>query len=144
MPTLPRVYADFNAIEYDRGGPYYARLPLTGYGTLASLAKQRLRLSEGLELVLFEPNDIECTARAHYEPSRKGPAGILGEWVALIPQNDFCDSMEGSEFVYEHPCFGCGVDLQKNQPPRWRSYHEVCSECGTPVMAPVAPPESAA
>jgi hypothetical protein len=113
MPPLPRIYADFNAIEYDDAdGAYYARLPLTGYGTLASLSRQRLRLTEGLRLVLYEPNDIECDATAHFEESRVDPAGRLGEWVGLIEKNEFRDSLGDEEFWPEHLCFGCGVDLQ--------------------------------
>jgi ribosomal protein S27AE len=144
MPTFPRVYADFNAIEYERDGSCYARLPLTGYGTLASLSRQKLRITEGLELVLFEPNDIECNARAHFCPNRCGPATIVGEWVAVIQNNDFRDSINNNDIGFQHPCFGCGIDLEKMQPIGWRSYREVCVMCGTSVMAPLAPPESAA
>jgi hypothetical protein len=144
MPPLPRIYADFNAIEYENDGSCYARVPLTGYGTIASLSKQRLRLAEGQSLVLFEPNDIECNARAHFERERIGPAGLVGEWVAIIPQNDFRDCVGDDELTLEHLCFGCRTDLEQQRPTGWRSYHEVCSNCGTPVLAPLAPPESAA
>jgi hypothetical protein len=143
MPPLPRVYADFNAIEYVVAGTGYARLPLTGYGTLASLSRQRLRLTEGRPLILFEPNDIECEATAHFETSRLDPAGRLGEWVALIQKDEFRDSRGDEELSLQHPCFGCGVDLNNQVPPGWRTYKEFCSACGTPVMAPLLPPSAA-
>ena len=142
MPPTPRVYADFNAIEHQEAG--YSLLPLTGYGTLASLSKQQIRLLEGQELVLFEPNDVECSATVHYEKNRIGPAGIMGEWVARIPSDAFRDSTGDEPLTLEHPCSGCGLDLEKNQPVHWRTYHEFCARCGTPVMAPLAPPPSAA
>jgi len=142
MPPTPRVYADFNAIEHQDAG--YSRLPLTGYGTLASLSKQQIRLVEGQELVLYEPSDVECDATVYYDKSSAGPAGIVGEWFARIPRGAFRDCTGDEELTLEHPCSGCGLDLEKNQPVHWRSYHEVCATCGTPVMAPLAPPPSAA
>jgi hypothetical protein len=143
MPLPPRVYADFNAIEYPADGTCYALLPLTGYGTLASLSRQRLRLTEGRPLILFEPNDIECNATAHFEERRLNPVGTLGEWVALIPKNEFRDTFGDEELSMQHPCYGCGVDLNSQVPPGWRSYQEACNVCGTPVMAPLLPPSAA-
>ena len=144
MPAPRQVYADFNAIEYPADGSSYARLPLTGYGTLASLAAQKLRLIEGLELVLYEPNDVECTATVHFDSARLGPAGNVGEWVAVIQDNNFRDSEICSGQDFQHLCYGCGIDLEKNQPVGWRSYRELCGRCGTPVMAPLAAPTGAA
>ena len=51
MP-LPKVYADFNAIEYLAAEPPLAEIALTGYGTLSSLAAQKLRLSEDLRVLV--------------------------------------------------------------------------------------------
>jgi hypothetical protein len=144
MPPISRVYADFNAIEHQDVTEGYSLLPLTGYGTLASLSRQKLRLTERQQLVLFEPNDVECDATVYYAKERAGPAGILGEWVAQIKKNAFRDCTGDEELSLEHPCFGCGLDLETHQPAHWRSYHEICAKCGTPVMAPLAPPPSAA
>ncbi len=144
MPPISRVYADFNAIEHHEATPEYSLLPLTGYGTLASLSKQKIRLTEGQELVLFEPNDVECDATVNYDKDRAGPAGIVGEWVAKIQKKSFRDCFGDEDLRLEHPCFGCGLDLETHQPNHWRSYFEVCAKCGTPVMAPLAPPPSEA
>ena len=143
MQRPPRIYADFNAIEYPTDGSSYALLPLTGYGTLASLSRHGLRLTEGQPLILFEPNDIECDATAHFEQTRADPVGTLGEWVALISKNEFRNIVGDEELSLQHPCFGCGVDLNNQEPPGWRSYKEVCNVCGTPVMAPLLPPSAA-
>ena len=70
-----------NAIEY-LPGVSCAEMLLTGLGTLGSLARQGLRLEEGMSLVLVEPNDIECEATVHLDWSRTDPAGRKGEWVA--------------------------------------------------------------
>ena len=143
MPLPPRIYADFNAIEYPADGTCYALLPLTGYGTLASLSKLRLRLTEGQALVLFEPNDIECDAAAHFDEARLDPVGTLGEWVALIPKNEFRPAVGDEELSPQHPCSGCGVDLSRQVPLGWRTYKEACNACGTLVMAPLLPPSAA-
>lgn len=49
----PYVYADFNGIEYLGPDRSEAVLDLAGYGTLACLARQRLRLAEGMALMLI-------------------------------------------------------------------------------------------
>ncbi len=143
MP-VPRVYADFNAIEYLDGGSSMAEMALTGYGTLASLARQRLRLSEGLLLLLYESNDIECEAVAHFDQSRKDPAGRIGEWVALIDDHrNIRDCTEPPEASNEHPCIVCGNDFASQSLTRGRDYKEICVNCGASVMEPMMPPQSA-
>ena len=143
MPHPSRLYADFNAIEYPADGSCYALMPLTGYGTLASLSRQRIRLTEGQPLVLFEPNDIECDATAHFEDLRLDPVGNKGEWVARIATNEFREAIGDEDLSLKHPCYGCGTDLNVQEPPGWRSYREACNACGTPVMAPLLPPSAA-
>jgi hypothetical protein len=110
--SLPRVYADFNAIEYVSTGQASAETPLTGYGTLASLARQRLQLAEGMWLLLYEPNDIECEADVHFDSSRTDPAGRKGQWVARINDHRQIRSSSASEeSPLEHPCIVCGTNF---------------------------------
>jgi ribosomal protein L37AE/L43A len=136
---LPRVYADFNAIEYPPDAPL-AEMPLTGYGTLASLARQRLRLSEGMALVLFETNDIECEVTVHFDRSRTDPAGRQGEWVARFDHRLVQDCVRTEEqHVEQHPCIVCGSQSFEQMP---RNYTEVCSRCGASVMEPMLPPSA--
>ena len=140
--ALPRVYADFNAIEH-LPGESFAEMPLTGYGTLASLARQRLRLSEGMALVLFEPNDIECEVTVHFDKKRTDPAGRKGEWVARFDHRSVHSCAQSDEPVTEqHPCLVCGA--QSFGQSRSRTYTEVCSACGASVMEPMLPPTNAA
>jgi hypothetical protein len=143
MP-LPRIYADFNAIEYLGEGSSSAEVPLTGYGTLASLARQKLRLFEGMAVLLYEPSDIECEAVVHFDYSRKDPAGRVGAWVARIADHRAIrDSKQSEEPSSEHPCIICGGDFAP-QLAGARNYMETCIHCGASVMEPMAPPKSAA
>lgn len=143
MP-LPRVYADFNAIEYLGEGSTAAELALTGYGTLASLARQKLQLSEGMAVLLYEPDDIECEAVVHFDSTRKDPAGRVGAWVARIADHRAIhDSKHSEKPSNEHPCIVCGADLAP-QLAGSRNYAEICIQCGASVMKPMAPPKSAA
>jgi hypothetical protein len=142
MP-LPSVYADFNAIEYLDNERRQAEMALTGYGTLSSLARQKLQLQEGMALLLFEPNDIECEVTVHFDSERRDPAGRLGEWVARFDPRTIKDSVQPVEVSATHPCIACGQDFlaQQHAPPR--NYTECCSHCGASVMAPMAAPRRA-
>ena len=140
--TLPRIYADFNALEGNDPSSGLAPMPLTGYGTLTSLARQGLRLTEGMELVLYEPDDIECKTTVHFDATRKDPADRDGEWVALVNRDLIRDCQVGAEDLSPHPCICCGHDFAATT-DRWRDYKETCSNCGASVMEPMAPPKGA-
>ena len=137
----PRVYADFNAIEY-MGDGVRAEMAITGYGTLASLACQNLRLFEGLRLTLYEPNDIECDAVAHFDKSRTDPAGRIGAWVARIENHQQVrDCKAPDDELDSHPCIVCGDDFMQQALNRGRDYTEACINCGASVMEPMKRPE---
>lgn len=141
--SLPRVYADFNAIEGPIKGSSILEMPLTGYGTLASLARQKLQLSEGMLMLFFEPGDIECEATVHFDTSRKDPANRVGEWVAQIDPASIRDNNGLEESSNAHPCIVCGHDFMTGLgSSAARNYKEVCICCGASVMAPMANPEN--
>jgi hypothetical protein len=142
MP-LPYVYADFNAInamEY-QGKGRLAEMPLTGYGTLQSLANQKLRLAEDMPVVLYEPNDIEVNAVVHFDRTRIDPAGRVGEWVGRFDPEAIRESGRGEMDFDHHLCYGCRNDLKPFLRTVGQRYIEVCPTCGTSVMAPLAPPD---
>jgi hypothetical protein len=141
MPLL-RVYADFNAIEYLDDERTRAEMSLTGYGTLASLARQKLRLHEGMALLLYETNDIECEAEMHFDSSRLDPAGRRGEWIARLDPSNVRASAYGGEGSSAHPCIVCERDLA-SQSGYGSSYTEKCAGCGASIMVPLAPPKNA-
>lgn len=137
MP-LPYVYADFNAIEYP-SDQSLAEMPLTGLGTLASLAMQRIRLTEGMALVLFEPEDIECEVTVHFDTARADPAGRQGEWIARFDHRLVRDtSRAGLTVPNEYPCIVCGQSFFG--PALGRNYTAICRNCGASVMEPMLPP----
>jgi hypothetical protein len=144
MPSPPRIYADFNAIEYAQDDPGSAVVAITGYGTLASLARQKLQLAEGMELVIYEPGDIECQGVAHFDTARTDPVGRQREWVVRIDPRKVHNCTELEAPSGSHPCFGCGIDLRPHLRAVGQSYTETCPSCGTSVMAPLAPAKSAA
>jgi hypothetical protein len=143
MKETPRVYADFNRIEYSKDSESPDSLKITGYGTLASLSRQKIQLEEGMELTLITPNDIECEVIVKFNEKIFCPSGAMGAWVAYFNHNDIrdCIGLEVEEFG--HPCFNCGVNLEPHFKLVGRSYKESCPICGVNVMAPMAKPEKA-
>lgn len=140
--TLPQVYADFNAIEYpcECEGETMAEMPVTGYGTLASLAQQGLRLEEGMALLLVEPCDIECECVMRFDRTRKDPAGRDGAWIAVFDHTTIRDSTIASYDLLVQPCVDCGQEGFPASLGVRRNYTETCLYCGASVMAPMAPP----
>lgn len=141
--TIPRVYADFNSIEYEDIAHTSATVGLTGYGTIANLSKLKLRLTEGQQLLLYEPNDIEVEGVAFFDHTRIDPAGRSGEWMARFDPRNIRDAIPTTESPREHPCFGCGYDLLPHLKVVGQRYIEVCPNCATSVMAPLEPPKTA-
>jgi hypothetical protein len=141
--VAPRIYADFNSIEYLNADKSSATVGLTGYGTLASLSNQKIRLKEGMAVVLYEPNDIEAEGSAHFDRQRIDPAGTGGEWIALIDARNIRACTKAEPEFHRHACFCCGKDLLPHLKAVGQSYTERCPSCGTSVMAPLAPPENA-
>lgn len=139
MP-LPCIYADFNAIEYIDSERTKAEMALTGYGTLSSLARKSLRLEEGMVLILYEPNDIECEVTTHFDHARKDPAGRSGAWVARFDPRKIKDTLRPEERSKEYPCISCGQDFLAHPSKSLRNYTESCTHCGASVMEPMAAP----
>jgi hypothetical protein len=141
MKKTPRVYADFNCIEYSQDLENLDSLKITGYGTLASLSRQKIQLKEGMELTLVTPNDIECEAIVKFNENVPCPSGATGAWVAYFNHNNIrkCVGVESEEF--SHPCFNCGEDLESHFKLFGRLYAEHCPLCGVSIMAPMAKPE---
>ena len=143
MKRIPRVYADFNGIEYSQDPETLDFLKITGYGTLASLSRQKIKLEEGMQLVLVTPNDIECEAIVKFNEEVLCPSGAKGAWVAYFNHNNIkdCVNLEAEDF--SHPCFNCGVNLEPHFKLVGRLYKESCPMCGVSVMAPMLKPEKA-
>ena len=139
--ALPYIYADFNALN-PHADDAIVEMQITGYGTLASLARQKLRFTEGMAMVVYEPMDIECEATAHYDSLLKDPAGRPGAWVVRLNPTNIRESVQSQDNNGEHPCIICGHDFKVSF-ARGRNYTEHCVSCGASVMEPLAPPYNA-
>ena len=137
---IPFVYADFNSIERYTFGGYDSRVGMTGYGSIASLSTQRIKLREGMDLIVYEPLDIEATGVAHFDLNCSDPAGRIGMWFVLVNNKDIRDSKYSSEAGGTHLCFGCRYDLKEHLDKSGRRYQEKCPRCGTEIMTPLSPP----
>jgi hypothetical protein len=144
--TIPHVYADFNALPgaARRAGVQTVAMEITGYGTLQSLASQGIRLAEGMLLLLYEPNDIQCEAVAHFDKELLDPAGRVGAWVGVLDPSNVKDSAVPEPSSGAHPCISCGFDLSAHLLAHGRKYAEHCPRCGASVMEPMAPPHGVA
>ena len=140
--TSPRVYADFNALLNARRGAEAreVEMEITGYGTLRSLAAQNIRLVEGMPLILYEPNDLQCEAVAHFNQELLDPAGREGAWVAVLDPTNVEASVLAAPSADAHPCISCGLNLSAHLLAHGQRYAEHCPKCGASVMEPMAPP----
>ena len=138
--AIPVIYADFNSLEASDVGGFDSRVGLTGYGSIASLSTQGIRLTEGMNLIVCEPSDIEAEGIAHFDSCVVDPAGRQGEWFVLVNREEIRDTDRILNSVKEHLCLGCRKDLFTYLNEGSRLYREICPYCGTSIMAPLAPP----
>ena len=140
----PLIYADFNSLEPYSYGSYDSRVDLVGYGSLRSLARQKIQLSEGMRLIICEPGDLEADGIAHFDQTTTDPAGRSGKWFALLNRDEIRKSTQEDILTDDHPCFECGEDLNKILATKARNYTEKCPICNTSIMKPLeAPPTDA-
>lgn len=135
------IYADFNGIfELDQE-PGYFLLDLTGYGTLAYLSTQRVRLHQIKHLSLGDADGLQvigaeiCFLKSMVTDRCSG-------WFAKFLRSDI---HEGTHVVEpeSHPCFNCQMDLKPFLDKVGRNFNEHCPNCGTSVMYPLLPPGDA-
>ncbi len=84
-------------------------------------------LEEGMSLILFEPNDFECNATAHFDQSRADPDGLRGAWVARFDRHAVrhCQLKKGLHLHADPYQFGSSTwartrDLRINSPALYR------------------------
>lgn len=135
------VYADFNGLEEVSIQGFDSRVGLTGYGSLADLARQQIQLVEGVHLVVYEPEDIEADGIAYFDPACADPAGRLGQWYALLNQSGIRESQRSELPSEEHLCSACGRNIYSHLRKVGRHYNEECPYCSVSTMAPLSPPK---
>lgn len=132
-----RIYADFNGVEM---GPEPAdewRLELTGYGTLASLSRYRIKLGRGLVLAFSDPDGLSVVAPVDFDAQRISDNS--SGWYAKFKKTEVHDG-EPLADDNTHPCFSCRNDLKAWLDNVGRQYRECCPHCDTPVLYPLSPP----
>jgi hypothetical protein len=99
--SIPRIFADFNGLTDNEVGLEY-------FGSLRDLSRLRLRLSEGMKLVVYDPSDgdevMEMEGMAAYRH---------GRWGAVLDASSFrrVPNQSVSEPPFDFPCFHCGKDI---------------------------------
>jgi hypothetical protein len=136
----PRIYADFNGLRRpERTGGRLA-VALDTFGTLRDLANAGIRLSEGLELTVYDwsddEEDLEAQATAHYDPERRVWWADLGaRGYEYVPKR-------GRPIDPRFLCLGCRRDLASD-PDTWGDgvpRVTACPRCATAVDAAIDPP----
>lgn len=134
------VFVDFNGfgnIEDDN----FSFLDLCGYGTIASLSNQMIRLEVGMELVLFAPGDIEVDAVIEFYTEIKDKFNLGGKWFGKFEKGAIRASKTAEDqYDYSHFCFNCRLELSEFLDEIGRQYSENCPNCNTPIMFPLLPP----
>jgi hypothetical protein len=133
------IYADFNGLEDCSPADGYVCLDLTGYGTLASLSLQQLRLRVGQHLTLCDPDGLQVAAEIAFDATRVSER--CSGWFGRFKRSDIKvgPSLEHNYSV--HTCFKCRRNLKPYLGQVGQNFNEICPHCGTPVMFPLLPPE---
>jgi len=131
--NIPRIYADVNGLGRDE-------VSLEYFGSLRDLSRMHLRLSEGMDLVVYDSSDgdetMEMDGKASYRNDR---------WSAVLSPTSFrrvpnqSVSAELLDFPCFH-CFHCGTDIYP-----WLCEHTLqddtlCPTCGGKVREAVRKP----
>lgn len=134
-----RIYADFNGLVGGVRLPERTAVVLDTYGSVRDLANAGVILREGLPLIAFDASDdhedLEGHGTAQYDSEH-------GWWVVefdelgvrYVPTGDRTNS---STFLCVH-CRHAIPEL-----PMGFCKEATCSNCGTSVLAPIAPPRAA-
>jgi hypothetical protein len=142
---VTRIYADFNA-QLDFGGPGRPGLVhLDRLGTLRDLCAARLRLRDGLALLLYsdssENEDLEIGATARWSSNPTMVGG--GCWVGEFDPEAFRDvPKQATQSVSEwFPCGACGTNLAVELQRVGLSGASRCHVRGVRVHSSIDPPE---
>ena len=135
-----QIYADFNGIDQKDDSSGECDMDLTGYGTLASLSTQQIKLREGMILQFFDDDGTTVKGTVYFDP-KKITYNCSG-WFARFHDDDI--SYDGpQEFDFQmHLCFSCRHNIKKYIESVGQNFTGTCPHCGTPIMYPLLPPEN--
>lgn len=132
---VPRIYVDFNDF-----GPH---IGLGFNGTLRDLSIQRIRLTHGMPLVLYDDDgdeSMEVDAVVEYHPN--AAFGPQMQWRARVDKSSFRrrPRTTGPISTFAIPCFRCGDDIYKQALDRKITDLDFkCEKCGGRVLEPFLP-----
>lgn len=139
--NLPNIFADYNGLVRITESPPRYSVALDTFGTVRDLSNAGIRLTEGLELLVWdesdESEDLEGEAIARFD-------SMSGVWWADFKPEGYrhvrkCDRPESCRFL----CFACRQEVFVGTGAGgWISKTQRCHHCGTPVTAAIAPPAS--
>jgi len=137
QPSAIRVSADFNGLGPGLT-PGRTAVVLDTFGALRDLANAGVVLREGLPLVAHdasdETEDLEGHGVARYDPAH-------GWWIVEFDEVGVrCVPAGDRTWPSEFLCVSCRVDLAGELPAAGTRPGQVCSACGTPLLAPLAAP----
>lgn len=138
MKSIPKIYADFNNIE-DFENDSFCYLNLTGYGTLASLSNNQIRLMEGMKFHFYD--DCGTAVIAHVFFYRNLVNNYCSGWFAKFRKEDiFYEPVVEHNFSI-HLCSRCRRNIYLDLDHTiGREYKGACTHCGELVMSPLFPP----
>ena len=136
---FPRIYADYNGLQASSRNLSKLAVALDTFGTLRVLSNARVRLQDGVQLVIFDysddEEDLENTVTVYWEEARnRWLAKFLEEDVVYIPKRD---RTENNEFL----CLKCRLPLQGHIEKNETNENSACPRCGEKIFAAIKPPE---
>ncbi len=130
---MKRVYADFN--DLPRSTDDDRRMWLAYYGSIRDLARQRIRLREGMRLTLYDSSDgdedMEVEAVVRFDASA---TDLRLNWYIEVELSTFrrVPHSPDESFSMSMPCTHCGVDLEGT--PTHLDASTLCPRCGGLVL----------
>lgn len=138
MNILQKIYADFNNLEHFENDDF-VYLNLTGYGTLASLSNNQIRLAEGMKLHFYDDCGTAVIADVFFYGNLIN--NHCSGWFAKFRNEDiFYEPVVEHDFLI-HLCSRCrrNIYLDLDQ-TIGRQYKGACIHCGELIMTPLLPP----
>ena len=132
------IYADFNGVEECASDKDQLCVDLTGYGTLASLSLHGVRVHEGQDLSLVDPDGLTANGQCHFD--RKRVSKHCSGWFAKFARKSMTSGPPLAHDYGIHVCFKCRRDIKPYLDKVGRQFAEDCPYCGTSVMLPLSPP----
>ena len=134
------IYVDFNGTEVCTFAENELCLDLTGYGTLASLSFYGIRLTEGREIILVDPDGLTVSAKVYFDKERI--SNNSSGWFARFKKDDMWDGLPVKHDYHTHLCFNCRKNVKPHLKKVGQNFAEACPFCGTPIMFPLLPPKN--